>query len=273
VLEHAGVVPARHPDDGEEIRPGQIYVAPPNHHLKLQAGAVCVSEGPRENRHRPAIDPLFRTAARVFGPTTIALVLSGNFDDGSAGLLAVRERGGVAIVQDPSDARAGDMPQRALAYAGADYVLRAQEIGPKLIELIASRETAMGTPKGKGGSDPEVRQNEETFNGDQGKGRPSVFACAECHGVLWEMKEGELMRYRCRVGHAYTAASLTEELDDCAERALWAAMRALEERAAMAQRTISAAGDTPDFVVRLKDQVEADTENARIIRKMIFAGQ
>jgi two-component system chemotaxis response regulator CheB len=210
ILERHSDWRACHPQDGETITVGKIYIAPPDHHLTVDGREVHVRKGPRENRHRPAIDPLFRTVARTFGDDAIAVLLSGNLDDGSAGMFAVRARGGKAIIQDPADAQAAEMPQRALDYAGADYVLPAKEIAGKLIELINSRDAAM---KGKktarparstrarktNGSDPEIRANEEVVYSDEGVGNPSVFACPECHGVLWEVKEGRLGRFRCRV--------------------------------------------------------------------------
>jgi two-component system chemotaxis response regulator CheB len=210
-------------------------------------------------------------------------VLSGNLDDGSAGLLAVRRRGGIAIVQDPSNASVSEMPQKALEYAGADYTLPTAEIGPKLVELINSRDAAMNKPKkksNKGGksanrkngkpSDPEVREHEEDITNEQGNGKPSVFACPECHGVLWEVDEGRVSRFRCRVGHAFSADSLKSELSEGAERALWAAMRALEEKAAMTRRLSSSAKGPKDFVERLQDQAASDAANAEVIRKIIF---
>lgn len=275
ILQRAGVLQARHPKNNEVMKRGNIYVAPPDHHLTLEGGTIHVRKGPRENRHRPAIDPLFRTAARAFGANTIAVLLSGNLDDGSGGLLAVRTRRGIGIVQDPADAVAGEMPQRAKDYAGADYVLPLKAIGPKIVELSNSRDIGMkGTKKSSkkkktGGYDQEVRGNEEVFDSDQGSGTPSVFACPECHGVLWEVKEGRLSRFRCRVGHSYAPASLKSEMDQSSERALWAAMRALEEKAAMGKRLLK---NTNGHVSqRMKEQTEADIANAQEIRKMIFA--
>ena len=278
MLTRAGKLRAAHPADREPIRAGQIYVAPPNYHLTLESGDMHVLRGPRENRHRPAIDPLFRTAARNFGPRVIAVVLSGNLDDGSAGLMAVRRCGGIAIVLDPSQASASEMPQRALDYGGADYTLPLAEIGPKLVELINSRDVRMKKLKKhnkKQGrnqypSDPEVLEHEEDFASEQGNGKPSVFACPECHGVLWELKDGRLFRYRCRVGHAYSAHSLKSELGEGSERALWAAMRALEEKAAVGRRLSTLAKGPRSYVERLQDQAESDSANAELIRKMIF---
>ena len=270
ILQRAGalkVLPAR---DGGAIAAGRVYVAPPNFHLMLDRHTVRLQKGPRENRHRPAIDPLFRTAARAFGKRVIAVLLSGNLDDGSVGLLAVRARGGMSIVQDPCDAEAGEMPRRALTYAGADYVLPVAEIGAKLVELLQSRNGNMRKSAKNRPSQSEVRRNEKVAYIDEGNGEPSVFACPECHGVLWEVKEGRLARYRCRVGHSYTAASLKTELDESAERALWAAMRALEEKAAMSRRLAGVSKGLPLHASRLQEQAAADTENAEIVRQIVL---
>ena len=272
LLRRRGTLPVMHPKDGEPIRAGHIYVAPPDFQMTLEPRVVRVQKGPRENRHRPAIDPLFRSAARVFGPRVIAVVLSGNLDDGAAGLLAVRKRGGVSVIQDPNDARVGEMPRRALNYAGSDYVLPLSAIAPKIIELAHSRVVAMKRSKSRAKAEPpEIRENEEVSFIDESNGKPSVFACPECHGVLWELKDGKKMvRYRCRVGHGYTEATLKQELDETSERALWAAMRALEEKAAMARRMVQSSRPSKDLEERLKDQAKSDTENAHVIRKIIF---
>jgi len=281
ILERAGHLKVQSAKDGEPIRPGAVYVAPPDYHLTVEGRTVQVHKGPRENRHRPAIDPLFRSAARAFGPGAIAVILSGNLDDGSAGSFAVRQRGGIAIVQDPADAQASEMPRRALEYGGADYRLPSQDIAPKLIELIHSRETVMkGSRRArkthktkKNESDREIRGNEEVAYSTEGSGNPSVFACPECHGVLWQVRDGRFRRYRCRVGHAYSPASLKAEMDQSGERALWAAMRALEEKAAMGRRMMNSARGPGNYIHQLKEQVEADTSNARIIRRMIFSSE
>jgi two-component system chemotaxis response regulator CheB len=259
------------------MRPQTVYVAPPDHHVTLEDHRMCVQRGPRENRHRPAIDPLYRTTARTFGRNAIAVLLTGNLDDGSVGMLAIRTLGGYGIVQDPSEAEASSMPRSALQYAGADSVLPAREIAPKLIELIDSRVPAMKKSKHssrkKNNPDRETRANEETSSAKEGNGKPSVFACPECHGVLWELKNGSLSHYRCRVGHSYTGASLKVELDQSSERALWVAMRTLEEKAAMTQRMIDGTNGPRDYVRRLKEQMESDRGNAQVIRKMIFASE
>jgi two-component system chemotaxis response regulator CheB len=264
--------------DNEPIRRGRIYVARPDYHLTLEPGHMRVERGPRENRHRPAIDPLFRTAAREYGPRVIGVILSGRFDDGSMGLYAVKQRGGITIVQDPAEAAVTEMPHHALAYARPHYVLRAGDIGSNLSNLVQvdQDEIVMPTKKSSSkkngdnqGGSPEENLKNAYF--DEGEGTPSVFACPECHGVLWELKQGDLVRFRCRVGHSYGPESLAEEFSAASEGALWAAMRALEEKAAMQRRLADGLSADRKTVTRLRDQSVADDANARIIRDMIFA--
>jgi two-component system chemotaxis response regulator CheB len=278
VLDRSSGMSAVFPANGEPIRPGCIYVAPPDHHLVLGPDdTVLVYRGPRENGHRPAIDPLFRSAARYYAPRSIAVLLSGYLDDGSAGLHAVRSRGGLAIVQDPSDALAEEMPASALKYGSVDYVLPAREIGPKLLELVKQDGKVVAMKKRRGPARVSAVNESEmqmpnllTAYPDEGNGTPSVFACPECHGVLWESKEGEAMRYRCRVGHAYSEATLNQELSQAAESALWAAMRALEEKASMARRMADAATGTHQWANRLREQAATYAAHADMLRKMIF---
>jgi two-component system chemotaxis response regulator CheB len=264
--------------DNQPIQRGHIYVARPDYHFTVERGRMRVQRGPRENRHRPAIDPLFRTAAREYGPRVIGVILSGRLDDGSIGLYAVKQRGGIAIVQDPAEASAKEMPNHALAYATPHYVLRAREIEYNLINLVQIDQDEILMPPRKSrsknygrnqGGSPE--QNLKVAYFDEGEGTPAVFACPECHGVLWELKDGDLSRFRCRVGHSFGPESLAKELSEASEAALWAAMRALEEKAAMQRRVADGLTADRRSATRLRDQSSADDTNARIIREMIFA--
>jgi two-component system chemotaxis response regulator CheB len=284
LLSQSGPLPATSPADQEKIQRGHIYVARPDHHLIIEDGKVRVQRGPRENRHRPAIDPLFRTAAREYGPRVIGIVLSGLQDDGSAGLYAVKQRGGIAIVQDPADTTWNEMPQHALAYASPHYILRTREIAPNLIQLVTTSETTMPkqNPKRKKNSGQHQKgttgstameqpdENMQAAHSEEGDGNPSVFACPECHGVLWELKDGDIVRFRCRVGHSFGAESLTGELSLGSEAALWAAVRALEEKGAMQRRMAEGMARQSNMAKRLLDQSAADDLNARLIRDMIF---
>ena len=282
LLARAGHLPASNPTGEQRIRRGQIYVARPDHHLLIQDGVVRVQRGPRENRHRPAIDPLFRTAAREYGPRVIGVILSGLQDDGSAGLYAIKQRGGVAIVQDPRDSAWNQMPENAIAYASPHYILRTQDIAPNLTELVQSGERAMPKKKRKtNGKNHKNRISEtgdlenpetniEVAYSDEREGAPSVFACPECGGVLWEVKDEDMVRFRCRVGHSYGTDSLARELSMASEAALWAAVRALEEKAAVQRRVAGGMESNSNMSSRLHDQSAADADNARMIRDMIF---
>ena len=284
-LAQCSSLPVRQPHDQEAIRTGHVYVARPDCHLTVESGIIRVQRGPRENRHRPAIDPLFRSAARVYGPGAIGVVLSGLLDDGSAGLYAIKQRGGAAIVQDPKEAAWDEMPRRAIQYSSPHYILPSWEIAPSLIKLVEAHRDEPVMPNknphhrnsqknskitsGSPASD-KPEQNLKASYFDEGEGTPSVFACPECHGVLWELKDHNLARFRCRVGHSYSTDSLAEELSESSEGALWAAMRALEEKAAMNRRVADGLSGDPKTAGRLRDQSQADDANARVIRDMIF---
>jgi two-component system chemotaxis response regulator CheB len=286
-LSNWGKLRATQAIDEEKIQKGRIYVARPDFHLTLEPGRMRVLRGPRENRHRPAIDPLLRTAARVYGSRVIGVILSGRHDDGSAGLYAVKQRGGVAIVQEPTEVQWSEMPTRAIAYANPQYVLPGREIGRKLVDLVNLNqdENLMRSKKIRKNHQPSAQKSRPTATGlqggspeenlkaayfDEGEGTPSVFACPECHGVLWELTDGDLVQFRCRVGHSYGSDSLMVELSESSEAALWAAMRALEEKSAMQRRVADSFSADQSTAKRLRDQSAADDANARIIRDIIF---
>jgi two-component system chemotaxis response regulator CheB len=240
ILSRAGPLPAVHPHDGEHVRPGTLYLAPPDRHLLLERGGhVRLRAGPRENGHRPAADPLFRSAAVAYGRRVIGVVITGNLDDGTAGLAAVRRRGGVAVVQDPADAAHPGMPSSALANVRVDHCVPLAELAPLLVRLTWE-------PLPDPGGDPadDLMRFEAdiadmapyALHADERPGTPSGFVCPECHGVLWEVREDELVRYRCRVGHAYGVETLLAEQGEQVEVALWMAFQALKERAAFARK-------------------------------------
>src|SRR3954470_23315068 len=212
ILDKAGPLPAAHPREGEAIQPGRVYVAAPDHHLLLKNGTVHLARGPRENGHRPAVDALFRSAARAYGGRVVGVVLSGALDDGTAGLVAVKHRGGLAVVQDPNDALYAGMPRSALANVQVEYCLPLADIPPALARL--AREPA-DTQKGAGpvADDLEIETDLAeldlaTLQSAERAGTPSGFGCPDCGGSLWELKEGTLVRFRCRVGHAWSGDSL-----------------------------------------------------------------
>jgi two-component system, chemotaxis family, protein-glutamate methylesterase/glutaminase len=238
ILARAGDLTASHPDDGEEIKPGHIYVAPPDNHMLIDDGVVRLARGPRENGHRPAIDPLFRSAARSHGAGVIGVILSGVLDDGTAGLAAVKAAGGRTVVQDPGDALYAAMPESAIAYVSPEHVLEAKAIAPLLSELAdqVPPEAPQAPPE------PELVLEEAFVASDRSAsdapqpGEPSGLTCPECSGALWQADEDGVPRFRCRTGHQFSLETLLTAQSESIEAALWSAVRALEERSAMLRR-------------------------------------
>lgn len=237
ILDRAGPLPARTAEDGEAIEAGRVYVAPPDRHLLVSGSRLRLVRGPRENRARPALDPLFRSAAVAFRSRVVGVVLSGLQDDGTAGLLAVKRCGGLAVVQDPEDAAFDEMPRSALAAVAADHVAPVAEMGPLLGRL------AVATP----GVPPAVPRDLliETHLTEHGMddidkmdeiGERSPLTCPDCGGVLWSLHDGEQPRYRCHVGHAYTEAVLMSEQAEAMDAALVVALRTMEERVRLLRR-------------------------------------
>ena len=240
ILQRAGPLPAANARQGEPIRPGRIYVAPPDHHLLLEpSGHVRLSRGPKENRFRPAVDPLFRSAALAFGPRVVGVVLSGHLDDGTAGLWAIKDRGGTAVVQRPEDALAPSMPRSALAHVAVDHCLSLKEMGPLLAELARTPVTEKGGLPVPKRMETEVKIAQEDNALEAGIvqwGEPSLYACPECHGVLLQLKEGTNLRFRCHTGHAYTLEALLADYTERTEEGLWSAIRSMEETVLLLRR-------------------------------------
>ena len=217
--------------DGEVFRPGRIYIAPPDNHLLIKGNRLLVTKGARENRNRPGIDPLFRSAAVTHGPHVIGVILTGMLDDGTAGLIAIRKCGGVTVVQDPAEAAYPAMPQSALANLKVDHCVRLADMG-KLLDRL-SRE-----PAGKRKPIPADVKTEaiiaERILSDvsavDGLGELVPYNCPNCGGVLWEMDQPVVKRFRCHTGHSFTAASLLASQTERIEETLWMALRMFEER-------------------------------------------
>jgi two-component system chemotaxis response regulator CheB len=226
---------------GTELRPGTVSVAVPDHHLLVVDGRVALSRGPRENGHRPAVDVLFRSAARSAGPRVIGVVLSGALDDGTAGVIALRRRGGVTVAQEPAEALYPSMPEHAIEVGGADHVAPVSEIPALLGRLLAEELPASEGPPATDLMDTETALADldlDALNQEERPGTPSGFGCPSCAGALFTITEGGMERYRCRVGHAWSPEALAEEQSQALESALWMALRGLEERAALS-RTMS----------------------------------
>lgn len=260
LLSRRGPLPARHPLHDEEIVPGHIYVAPPDNHLVVRQGAMEVVRGPKENGHRPAADVLFRTASSAYGPRVIGVVLSGYGDCGTAGMMSIKVRGGVGIVQAPETAYAADMPRNVLARVGVDHVIPPIELAHLLARL------AWAPPDPANPADDFVKQLEGTEPGTR-----TELVCPICNGVLTEAQPGVLQHFRCHVGHAFSLESLIREQSEELERALWAAVRALEESAALSRRLSLV--EQGDLRRSFAEKASTHTQQAEYLRRMLLYGQ
>jgi two-component system, chemotaxis family, protein-glutamate methylesterase/glutaminase len=275
ILNRSGVLEAFHPRYGQEIEPGRIYVAPPDQHLIVKRGRVHLSYGPKENGSRPAIDTLFRTAALAYGRRVTGVLLSGLLDDGTAGLAAIKSRGGTAIVQDPDDAMFGAMPRNAMESVQVDHCHRLADIPPLLVRLAHE-----SVEEGELSMDENMKYEADIAELDLGAvqaqhkpGVPTDIQCPDCGGVLRDMSNGGLLRFRCRVGHAYSAESLLAGQTHQLESALWAALNALEEKASLVRRMANRAQHNghQDLSVRFKRQAQETENRAAIIRQAILS--
>jgi two-component system chemotaxis response regulator CheB len=241
---------------------------------------MVLARGPRENGFRPAADPLFRTAARVFGPRVVGVVLSGGLDDGTEGAALVKAFGGVAVVQDPDEATFPGMPTSAIANVRIDHVLPAARIG-KLIARLASEPLPQGAHAMSTHNPDEADRPDLAEVGDASlatgdiPGPPSGFTCPECGGALWELRSGKLLKFRCHVGHSYTTEALISEQTRSLESALWAALRSLEENAGLRRRLARRARDSNWGAIATQYDKQAEEAEARasVIRKVLMADE
>ncbi|AEG91511.1 chemotaxis protein CheB [Ramlibacter tataouinensis] len=271
LLSRRGPHPAVHPKDGEPPRPGVLYVAPPDHHLLLTPQAVRLNRGPRENYARPAIDPLFRSAALGWRERAIGVILTGDLDDGTAGLAAIKRCGGMAVVQDPQEAVGPSMPASALAHVQVDHCVRLAQLAPLLAKLV-------GQPARSPATVPQDLQREQAlFEGNDPMdqlahlGEPSLLTCPDCGGGLVELKGSQPLRYRCHTGHGFTARSLEAAQQEQADHALWSSLRSLQERRLLLLRLATVAEATGDVAQAQagRRQAERLREQAEQLSRMI----
>jgi two-component system, chemotaxis family, protein-glutamate methylesterase/glutaminase len=237
ILARAGPLPVVRPESGALIEPGSIYVAPPGRHMLVHDDHVLLRRGPRENLSRPAIDPLFRSAACSFGARTIGVILTGSLSDGVSGLHAVKRCGGVAIVQDPDDALVPDMPSNALDHVDVDHCVPLAEMAALLLKLVAQPARPMvPIPEEICLEAAIAAQEHANMDTDDKLGKLSPFTCPECQGPLWEIADGKLLRYRCHAGHALSAEAMLSAQTTEAESTMERLLRVHQQRAAMAHR-------------------------------------
>jgi two-component system, chemotaxis family, protein-glutamate methylesterase/glutaminase len=297
ILSRASTLPVVLAEQGMRLRPGTVYLAVPDMHLFIERGLTAehgrlrLVHGPKENRSRPAIDPLFRSAALAFGRRVIGVMLSGALDDGTSGLWVIKDCGGVTVVQDPTDALVSSMPSHAIEEVGADHVAPASALGALLGELARksigshtppSTETHVAQDIGKHPGQADrgdlarelaiSRMDEDAHLSPERPGIPSRFACPDCGGVLWATSpSGAPLHFRCETGHAYSAAALAEGQTETVEGAMWAALRALEDKAELARLRGGLARERGlDAHAKQYDvQLQAAQEHAAAIRSLL----
>jgi len=273
ILRRAGKLPVEETRDEQAIELGHVYVASPDYHLLVESGRVRVIRGPKENRHRPAVDPLFRSAAWAYGPRVVGVVLTGTLDDGTAGLWAIKSCGGVAVVQDPMDAAYPGMPTSALQNVDVDYSVPLDQLGPLLDKLarqsVANHVNAQSPEKLK--LETQFTMMQRDIRDMNALGQPSAFTCPSCRGALWELHDGQLVRYRCHTGHAFSTESLLAEQSESIENALYSAVRALEEKATAMQSLASRFADKlPTYEKNYLQEAAGLEDRAKVIREIIF---
>ena len=277
ILSRVGALPAAHAAHGMAVQPGRILIAPPDRHLLVRNDRVELSRGPRENHSRPAIDPLFRSAARAYGPRVVGIILSGALYDGSLGLMAVKMRGGIAIVQDPIEAVVESMPRSALKLVTTDYVLGAAEIATVVADLATA-------PVETRGEAPVAETDErisvviaEDFAEQADNGRAAettVYTCPDCGGVMWQDGAGQDLRFRCHVGHAYAPEIFLSQKSEEFEAALWTSLRLLKEKATLTRQMAARAraagnGHREEVVARIEEQAQLDERYVRTIQELL----
>jgi len=272
ILSRVSRLPARHAGTSDTLEHGTILIAPPDRHMVVHRSGVTVSHGPKENGHRPAVDVLFRSAARAHGSRVISVVLSGALDDGAAGTVAVTLRGGLGMAQDPTEALHASMPRAAIAAAGLELVLPVKKIAEALVELVqqdAPTETAPSKLM-----EMEVDMSDLDLGAltePDRPGEPSGWTCPDCHGSLFTLDEGGFPRFRCRVGHAWSADSLLAQQSASMETALWVALRTLEEKVSLTLdmgRRARARGHTLTRK-QFERQAEEAQRSASVLRSLI----
>ena len=273
ILSRAGPLPAIQARGGEQLLPGRIYVAPPGRHLTVHSGHTVVARGAHENGVRPSIDVLFRSAAVSYGHRTVAVVLSGARDDGVSGATAVGSRGGCVFVQDPADSLFASLPEHTVSRDHPDRVLPVAELAPAVAAAVRRLSEEV-----KVSENGEMRLETEyatldaaALERDAPPGESSVYGCPACGGVLWELEEGELPRFRCRVGHAYSAEDAVASQGASVETALWTALRALRERAQLSERLADRVGanGAKQSKARFEEFAREAHEQAEAIRRLL----
>jgi two-component system chemotaxis response regulator CheB len=274
ILERAGTLPVDVAVSNQELQQGRIVIAPPDRHLVVVDNHLRTSHGPRENGHRPAIDVLFRSAARACGPRVIAVVLSGSLDDGTAGAIAVKERGGLVLAQDPADAAYPGMPESAIKHVEVTEIATAAELSAivgRLCRTPATPNEEIAVPDLVMAEVEMAGLGDLSTGEDQPAHQQAGFGCPECHGALFKIENGGLLRFRCRLGHAWSWHALLLEQGQALENALWMALHTLEEKAGLSQQLAERAASRGSVWSheRFTEQAYEATRSAALVRRLL----
>jgi len=294
VINYRSKLPAHQAQQGQSIEPGNIYVAPSDLHILVRNGKLELNHGPRENNSRPAIDPLFRSAARNYGRRVIGIILSGNLGDGAIGLMMIKSYGGIALVQTPQEAAFPSMPNTAISYGRIDYIVSIKEMGPLLIRLVNENLEEKGTAVSM---EPTARVNkleptspaEGAAEGEEERpdiinqalweqehnqrgGKSAIYSCPDCSGVLWQIEENGITYFQCHVGHRLSPEVLLIRKSDELETALWSCVRTLQERVTLNFQLAAQMRDKgqEEGAARAEEKAEIDKSTMRILREQIL---
>jgi two-component system chemotaxis response regulator CheB len=276
------------------LKGGMAYVAPPGKHMIVSDGRIQLHLGPSINRHRPSIDPMFRSVADTFGNRSVGIILTGYLDDGTAGLIAIKEAGGRVIVQDPEDAAVPSMPLSAMQYVTPDFCLPLSAIAPAMVDLARKPATAASNPPqersmanedktpyypkaGNGSrSDQQISKGSVPDNNSEvttppHSGKIAPFSCPECLGSLWESENHNLLQFTCRVGHTFSVETMFSEQAENVEKALWSAIRVLQEHADLSLRLAERArkGGHELASIRFENRFKESTQEAMMLRDLL----
>lgn len=279
ILTRKTLLPTVHPENGETIQEGKIYIAPPDHHLILKDGKIILDHGPRQNGFRPSIDPLFRSAARQYRERTIGILLSGLLDDGVFGMQEIKQRGGITIAQDPEEALFNALPLAAIDYGVVDYILPVHKISEIISRDGRSSDELPGETQMTDSSNHEEKSIQADIDQFEEEGKPidpttTVMTCPECGGVLWEVNDDKITRYSCHVGHTYSTDTMLEEQSRAIEGALWTAIRAIKERVFLLRRlaTISKSNGAAKLEKRYTEHANELEGSADLLRRSLLDG-
>jgi two-component system chemotaxis response regulator CheB len=281
ILSRFGQLDAVHPEDGDKIEKRKIYIAPPDHHILLEKeGRILVKKGPKENRFRPSIDALFRSAAYVYGPRVIGLVLSGLLNDGTSGMWSVKQMGGIGVIQDPDDALYDSMPINVQQEVEVDYTLPVKELSSLLVRLIAEEAPQvqeisayqMDLMK----MEVVIAAHDHSFElGIMNMGKLTPFTCPDCHGTLVSIKDGTTVRYRCHTGHAFTASTLLSGVTESIENQLWSTVRTFEEAIMLLDQigtNFEEAGNN-EAAKQFFNQADISRKRSEVLQKQVLTHQ